>query len=99
MLVLAYGLIFLLAHVPNLIEKKYFNHEARVKILIKSIDYINQVYIESTPREQKDLENSLRKLSATLNQDKANYECKNKFPLYKIRSNISTYVIFLLTKN
>lgn len=76
LLVLSYGLIFLLAHVPNLIQKKYLNHEARVKILIKSIDYINKVYIESTPSEQKDLGESLRKLSATLNQDKINFECK-----------------------
>lgn len=73
-LVIVYGLIFLLIHVPSLMKEKYFSHETKVKILIKSIDYIKKVYIESTPNEKSDIENSLKNLSDTINQGKT--DCK-----------------------
>lgn len=75
-----YGLVFVIAHIPNLIKKKYFNHEAKVKILIKSISHINNIYNESTPSEKKEIENSLKNLSISLSQKKQDSECKkNEF--------------------
>jgi len=55
-------------------KEKYFSHETKVKILIKSIDYIKKVYIESTPNEKSDIENSLKNPSDTINQGKT--DCK-----------------------
>lgn len=75
LLVIIYGLIFLLVSIPSLIKEKYFSHETRVKIIIKSIDYIKKIYIESTPNEKSEIEHSLKNLSETINQDNKT-ECK-----------------------
>ena len=69
LLVVCYGLIFLSAYIPNLIQEKYFNQEIKVKILIKSINSINKIYLQSTPSEKKDIENSLKNLTETLTKE------------------------------
>jgi hypothetical protein len=75
-IVLTYGLIFIFIHIPSIVQKNYFNHKTQVKLLLKSIEYINKVYSESTPSEKKEIEYSLKKLNGSLFLDSEGSECK-----------------------
>jgi hypothetical protein len=77
LLVLVYGLFFLIAHAPGLIAKKYFNHETKVKILLKSLNHINKVYINATPSERIEIEEAFKNLNQSLENKATDKTCEH----------------------
>lgn len=77
LLVVVYGLIFLFAHAPRLIVKKYFSHETNVKILIKSINHINKVYMNATPSEKMEIEEAFKNLNDSLGNKTKDEACEH----------------------
>jgi len=75
--VVVYGLVFLIAHIPNLIIKKYFNHETKVKILIKSLNHINKVYKNATPSERMEIEEAFKNLNQSLENKATDKACEH----------------------
>jgi len=77
LLVLVYGLFFLIAHAPGLIAKKYLNHETKVKILIKSLNHINKVYINATPSERMEIEEAFKNLNQSVENKGTDKTCEH----------------------